>query len=45
MFKTQTVMGFPKELPAGIDKSGYIKLTAASKAAAPTWTEDDFFVV
>ena len=42
---TQTVMGFPKELPAGLDKSGYIKLTAAAKLAAPSWTEDDFFVI
>jgi uptake hydrogenase small subunit len=45
VFSTQTVMGFPKEMPAGIDKGGYIKLTAAAKAAAPSWTEDDFFVV
>jgi uptake hydrogenase small subunit len=45
VFKTQTVMGFPKELPAGINKGGYIKLTVAAKVAAPSWTEDDFFVV
>jgi hydrogenase small subunit len=45
VFATQTVMGFPKELPAGLDKSGYIKLTAAAKVAAPSWTEDDFFVI
>ena len=45
VFATQTVMGFPKELPAGLDKSGYIKLTAAAKLAAPSWTEDDFFVI
>jgi len=45
VFKTQTVMGVPKDLPAGIDKSAYIKLTVASKAAAPAWAEKDIFVV
>ena len=45
VFKTQTVMGVPKDLPAGVNKTGYIKLTAAAKAAAPPWSEDDIFVV
>jgi len=45
VFKTQTVMGVPKDLPAGVDKSGYFKLSAAAKAAAPAWAEDDIFVV
>jgi len=45
VFKTQTVMGLPKELPGGVDKSGYIKVTAAAKLAAPSWTEEDIFVV
>jgi NiFe hydrogenase small subunit HydA len=45
VFKTQTVRGVPRELPAGIDKPGYIKLTAAAKAISPSWAEDDIFVV
>jgi hydrogenase small subunit len=45
VFKTQTVMGVPKDMPAGVDKSGYVKLTAAAKSAAPAWAEDDIFVV
>ena len=45
VFKTQTVRGVPKELPAGIDKPGYIKLTAAAKAISPSWAEEDIFVV
>jgi uptake hydrogenase small subunit len=45
VFKTQTVMGIPKDLPLGVDKSGYFKLSAAAKAAAPAWAEDDIFVV
>jgi NiFe hydrogenase small subunit HydA len=45
VFKTQTVMGLPRELPGGVDKAGYIKVTAAAKLAAPSWTEDDIFVV
>ena len=38
-------MGIPKELPEGVDKSGYIKLTGAAKAAMPAWAEEDMFVV
>ena len=45
VFKTQTVMGLPKELPGGVDKAGYIRMTAAAKLAAPPWTEEDIFVV
>ena len=45
VFKTQTIMGVPKEMPSGVDKTGYIKLTAAAKAAAPAWAEQDIFVV
>jgi hydrogenase small subunit len=45
VFKTQTVMGVPKDLPVGVDKSGYFKLSAAAKAAAPAWAEEDIFVV
>ena len=45
VFKTQTVMGVPKELPNGVDKAGYIKLTGAAKVAAPAWAEQDMFVV
>ena len=39
------VMGVPKDMPTGVDKTGYIKLTAAAKAAAPAWAEQDIFVV
>ncbi len=45
VFKTQTVMGVPKDLPEGVDKKGYVKLTSAAKAAAPVWAEQDIFVV
>jgi hydrogenase small subunit len=45
VFKSQTVMGFPKDLPTGVDKVGYMKLTAAAKQAAPQWAEDDIFTV
>ena len=45
VFKTQTVMGVPKDLPEGVDKKGYVKLTGAAKAAAPEWAEQDIFVV
>ena len=45
LFKTQTLMGVPRELPVGINKKGYIALTAAAKNAAPAWVENDLFVV
>ena len=45
VFKTQTVMGVPKDLPTGVDKKGYIKLTGAAKAAMPAWAEEDIFVI
>ena len=45
VFKTQTVMGVPKDMPTGVDKKGYVKLTAAAKGAAPAWAEEDIFVV
>jgi hydrogenase small subunit len=45
VFKTQTVMGVPKELPTGVDKNSYIKYTGAAKAASPKWAEEDMFVV
>ncbi len=45
VFKTQTVMGIPKDMSSGVDKTGYIKLTAAAKAASPAWAEEDIFVV
>ena len=45
VFKSQTVMGMPRDLPTGIDRSGYVKLTTAAKAAAPAWAENDIFVV
>ena len=45
VFKTQTMMGVPKDLPEGLNKKGYMALTAAAKTASPAWAEDDFFVV
>lgn len=45
VFKTQTLMGVPRTLPTGLDKIGYVKMMAVSKAAAPRWIEDDIFVV
>jgi hydrogenase small subunit len=45
VFRTQTVMGVPKDLPLGVDKKGYIALTSAAKNAAPAWAEEDMFVV
>ena len=45
VFKTQTVMGVPKDLPLGVEKKGYIALTSAAKNAAPAWAEQDIFVV
>jgi uptake hydrogenase small subunit len=45
VFKTQTLMGVPRGLPTGLDKIGYVKMMAVSKAAAPRWVEDDIFVV
>ena len=45
VFKTQTVMGVPKELPLGVNKKGYIALTAGAKSASPAWAEQDIFVV
>ena len=45
VFKSQTMMGIPRDLPEGLDRSGYVKLTTAAKAAAPAWAEDDIFVI
>jgi hydrogenase small subunit len=45
VFKSQTVMGLPKDLPEGIDQQGYMKLTAAAKQMAPEWAEEDIFIV
>jgi hydrogenase small subunit len=45
VFKTQTVRGIPRELPAGIDKPAYIRLATAAKASSPSWAEEDIFVV
>ena len=37
--------GLVDDLPEGVDKKGYVKLTAAAKGAAPAWAEEDIFVV
>ncbi len=45
VFKSQTVMGIPRDLPEGLDRSGYVQLTTAAKGAAPAWAEEDIFVI
>jgi hydrogenase small subunit len=45
VFKTQTLMGIPKDMPEGVNKAGYVKLTAAAKSASPAWADEDIFVV
>jgi uptake hydrogenase small subunit len=45
VFKTQTVMGMPKEMPPGIDRMAYVKYSGAAKTVAPKWAEEDMFVV
>lgn len=45
VFKTQTVMGVPKELPAGMNRKDYALLTIVAKDATPKWAEEDIFTV
>ncbi|KST66816.1 hydrogenase small subunit [Mastigocoleus testarum] len=45
VFKTQTVMGVPKESPPGVNKIDYVLLSIVSKDVAPGWAEEDFFTV
>lgn len=45
VFKTQTVMGVPKELPTGVNKKDYALLTVVAKDAMPAWAEEDIFTV
>ncbi|NEO33740.1 MAG: hydrogenase small subunit [Symploca sp. SIO3C6] len=45
VFKTQTVMGVPRELPPGVNKKDYALLTMVAKDSAPKWAEEDFFTV
>ncbi|MDE5087167.1 MAG: hydrogenase, partial [Trichodesmium sp. St16_bin2-tuft] len=45
VFKTQTVMGVPKELPTGVDRKDYALLTMVAKNSTPVWAEEDFFTV
>ncbi len=40
VFKTQTLMGVPRDMPAGVDKTSYVRMSAAAKTMAPKWTED-----
>ena len=45
VFKTQTVMGVPKELPPGVNKKDYALLTMVAKDSTPKWAEEDIFTV
>ncbi len=45
VFKTQTVMGVPKELPIGVNKKDYAVLTMVAKDTTPAWAEEDIFTV
>ncbi len=45
VFKSQTVMGIPRDLPQGLDRAGYVQMTTAAKAAAPAWAEDDIIEI
>jgi uptake hydrogenase small subunit len=45
VFKTQTVMGVPKELPTGVNKKDYALLSIVAKDATPGWAEEDIFTV
>ncbi|MGK7944412.1 MAG: hydrogenase [Microcystaceae cyanobacterium] len=45
VFKTQTVMGVPKDLPPGVNKKEYAVMTVKAKDTSPSWAEDDFFTV
>ncbi|BAZ07087.1 hydrogenase small subunit [Calothrix sp. NIES-3974] len=45
VFKTQTIMGVPKDLPPGVNKKDYAILTMVSKDTMPDWAEEDFFIV
>jgi hydrogenase small subunit len=45
VFKTQTVMGVPKEITPGVNHKDYAVLTVVAKNTAPKWAEEDFFTV
>jgi hydrogenase small subunit len=45
VFKTQTVMGVPKDLPTGVNKKDYALLSVVAKDATPAWAEEDIFTV
>lgn len=45
VFKTQTVMGVPKDLPSGVNKKDYALLSIVAKDATPAWAEEDIFTV
>jgi uptake hydrogenase small subunit len=45
VFKTQTIMGVPKEIPPGVNQKDYAVLTVVAKDAAPKWADEDFFLV
>ncbi len=45
VFKTQTVMGVPTDLPEGVDRKKYVIHSAKAKDSAPKWVENDIFVV
>ena len=42
VFKTQTVLGVPKDLPTGVNKKDYAILTMAAKDSMPAWQKKTF---
>ncbi|WP_049621200.1 hydrogenase [Frateuria defendens] len=45
VFRTQTLMGVPRDMPQGVDAQSYRALSIAGKHAAPQWAEEDLFVI
>jgi hydrogenase small subunit len=41
VFKTQTVLGVPKDLPQGVQRAKYVALAGAAKSSAPDWIKED----
>jgi len=45
VFKTQTLLGAPKDLPTGANRQDYALMTVVAKNTAPDWVEEEFFTV